>query len=137
MRKAQTSLGGVFLIIIGLTIIITYLFQNYYPLELEKQSYLKQYNQQILLNTLNYKNAENISIKELLIAHACGKTVEIPIEEIMSEMMKPNYDYIFKAGELIFYSKQPRVILEEINPASITLNAHCNNNITITVGAYL
>lgn len=135
MRKAQTSLGGILILIIGATLLINYLTGPDPVLELEKQSYLKQYNQMLLLNTLDYRDKENITVKELLAAHACGRNVEIPVKEIMDEMMKPGYDYVFQANELVYYSSQPRVSIEEIYPARIDLNTDCGN-ITIIAGAY-
>jgi hypothetical protein len=138
MRKAQTSLGGVLIIIIGISLITVFFLQNYYPLKLEEEAYLKQYNQQLLLNTLNYVDNENISVKELLVARACGKNTNPStiIVEVMNKMMKPGYNYIFQAEDLVIYSKQPKVMLEEILPARVTLQTHCGNNLTIITGAY-
>jgi hypothetical protein len=138
MLKGQTSLGGVLIVIMGISLITVFFLRNYYPLKLEEQAYLKQYNQILLLNTLKYSDAENISVVELLSARTCGKDTNPSglISEVMEEMMKPGYDFIFQAGDLLVYSSAPRVKLEEIFPAKVVLETYCGNNLTIVAGAY-
>lgn len=136
MRRAQTSLGGVFLLIIGLTLIILFLNKEYLPLNLEAQTYLRQYNQRLLLNTLNYKNAEGVSVKEILAIRACGMNFTQDLNGFIKEMLKPGRNYILKAGDLTYYSQEETIFLEEINPAIITLNSYCGKNVTIIMGAY-
>ena len=134
-RKAQASIMGVFILSVGITIIISLLNTNNQVIKIEKQSYLKQYNQQVLKIFLNYK-IDNVSIKEILTANACGKNINANITELMNELIKPGYEYIISAGEKVFYSKQNTTLLTEINPAKITLNTYCGNNVTIISGVF-
>ena len=92
MRKAQTSLGGILILVISITLMISFMFQDYYPLELEKDAYTKQYHQMILKNMLNYRNAEDVSVKELLNTQACGKNTNVQktISEILDKTVKHN-----------------------------------------------
>ena len=126
MRKAQTSLGGILILVISITLMISFMFQDYYPLELEKDAYTKQYHQMILKNMLNYRNAEDVSVKELLNTQACGKNTNVQktISEILDKTVKHN--------------NQPLITINQEtslkNAARIILQTHCGEEVTIIVG---
>jgi len=139
VSNAQLSvLSMIFFILCISTCLIFLSMHKDSLLKIEQEQYLMEYNQQLLLVTLNYSIYDNLTIIDLIQAKECGRDNNVSriIKSVLNNITKKEYDYLFRVNDWYVNSTSFGVNLTSIQPATLNFTNYCNKNVIIQVGMF-